>query len=274
MPSSKTISILIVSLAAVFSVWIFADKQEVEKNKLAIKNKENVVVTPAINIDGPENDDWKKILTTLDAKKEKVVDLTKTGANESDTTLTDQMSRDFMSQYFLAVKAGQTITPEIAKTIAQNTLSLPEYNAKSVVYIRQNLKITQKNDSATMQKYKQQINQSLQSIYYELKDNPFVVLINALKTENLEDLKKIDPIIAINKAQIKYLLGMEVPESAVDIHLKLLNVSSSILLDLESMRAGLEDPVKIFPAIAKYTEDSAQFKTVIESMNEFLLKNS
>lgn len=270
MPSNKTISIFIICLALVVSVWLSTNKQE--GVSALIQKSENTEVVPSIQTKEATNDDWKKILTKVDDKNP-FEDLTILGGEEDDTTLTDQLSRDFMSQYLLAVKAGETINKETADVIAQKTLSLPEYNSKSVVYIRQNLKITPKADSETMRIYREKINQSLQKVYYGLKDDPMNVVITAIGTENEADIKKLDPIISINKGTIKYLLDMEVPEKAVIVHLELLNISSAILSDLEDMRAGLEDPVKMFNGIGNYAQDSDTFARMLTKMNEFLTKN-
>lgn len=271
MPSNKTISIFIICLSVVVSVWLFSGRDS-NKNIVAENNRESEVV-PAIQIEEGVNDDWKKILTNVD-KKTSFEDLTQNLDEDDDTTLTDQLSRDFMSQYLLAVKSGEEINSETANTIAKNTLLLPEYNYKSVVYIRQNLKVVQKSDADTMRKYKEGINEALQIVYHGLKDDPMTIVINAISTEKESDIQKLDPIIKINKATVKYLLEMEVPEKAVVVHLELLNISSAILSDLEGMRVGLEDPIKIFGAMGNYAQNSANFAKMLTKMNEFLSKIS
>ena len=157
MPSKKTISVSIVCLGIIVSVWLFA-KQPTEQGLVA-KSENKGEVVPAIQIKEKTNDDWKKILTSIDQKNQKILDLTsKNKVNpQDDTTLTDQMSRDFLSQYLIAVKNGVDVTPEVAGQIAQKTLSLPEYKQSSVVYIIQNLKIVKKSDPVTVGKYKDKI---------------------------------------------------------------------------------------------------------------------
>lgn len=272
MPSNKTISTLIVCMGIVISVWLFSNQNE-SQNIIPLQKGE---VEQVILTKETVNDDWKKLLTNLDDTNNKVTDLTDSSdinTEEDDSTLTDQLSRDFMSQYLLAIKSGQTINKETASVIAQKTLSLPEYNQRPVVYIRQNLKVIQKNDKETYRRYADAINENMESLYYGLSGDPLEILINALNTESEVELKKLDPIIYVTKGMLKYFLNMQVPENAVVVHLEVVNSISAILKDMEYMRDSLNDPIKIFPAINNYTENSTAFSNALEKMNLFLSKN-
>lgn len=272
MPSNKIITIFIICIGIVISVWLFT--RNPSSTNLKSNTPEKIVVKPSINIEKPLNDDWKKILVSVDTKNQKTVDLTKNkSTSEEDTTLTDQMSRDFMSQYLMAVKEGIDVTPEVASKIARSTLSMSTYQPSSVVYIKENLKISPVSKSV-LNKYKENINQAVMSVYYSVKDEPTSILISALQTENEAELKRLDPIITINKLTIKSLLAMEVPESAVKVHLELLNASSLILSDLESMRVAISDPVKVFSAVGSYTTNLGKFKASLANLDLYLLKNS
>ncbi len=270
MPSNKTLSILIICIGVVASVWLFSGDDKSVNNKITEE-----VSVESIQTKETSNDDWKKLLSVVDGKEEKYVDLTNKGevAEDNDTTLTAQLSKDFLSQYLLLIKSGGKVTQETASVLSQKTLSLPEYNQKPVVYIRQNLRITQKNDLATYQKYEESINENMESMYFNLSGDPLEIVINALNTESEAELKKLDPIIFVTKSILKYFLQMEVPERAVGVHLELTNAVSAILKDLEYMRASLEDPVKIFPGVANYTENSTRFRIALEKMDSFLKIN-
>lgn len=271
MPSNKTLSVLIVCLSLVLSVWIFSN-DDTQKNA-SVENSGDSEVVPAIQIAKGVNDDWKKILSSVD-KKTPYEDLTQNLAEDNDSTLTDQLSKDFMSQYLLAIKSGETINKETANVIARNTLSLPDYNISPVKYIRQNLKIIPQGDIITMRTYKEALNEGLETMYYSINDDPLNTVVNALNTENETELKKLDPIIKVNKSMVKYLLSMKVPEKAVSTHLELLNLSSAILFDLEGMRVGLEDPIKIFISISNYPQNLINFADVVNRMNQFLINNT
>ncbi len=269
MPSNKILTIFILCLGVIVSVWFVADKQKRISQSSEIK-KDNIEVAPPIAIKDT-NYDWKKILTDSNKANAKVIDLTKTVniAGEG-TTLTDQMSRDILSQYLILAKNGQQITPEMATDIVNTTLSLPDYKPDYVEYIRENLKVTPKNDPVTFDNYSQKISQALISVYYDVKVDPMAIFVNGLQTENEEELKKLDPLIVINKKAIKTLLEMEVPSEAVPLHLNLLNSSSKILGNLESMRTAISDPIKIFTVSGDYSVNTVEFGKSITNLNALL----
>lgn len=274
MPSNKILTIFILCFGIVISVFFVTKKQQSLSQSNTLNKSDGVKAEPAIAIKNTDYD-WKKILTDSTPKNQKVVDLTKTTAiGEEGTTLTDQMSRDFLSQYLIAVKNGTDVTPEVASKIAENTLALPDYRPGSVVYIKENLKIVKKTDPATVGKYRDKINQVLIPLYYNLKDNPVTILVNSLQSDSETELKKLDPMILISKNAIKYLLDMEVPENAVGFHLNLLNSSSNTLSDLEAMRVAVSDPVKVFSVVGTYSQNMINFGNAVINMNDYLLKNS
>ncbi len=274
MPSNKILTVFILCFGIVISVFFITKKQQSLSQSNTLNKNDGIKAEPAIAIKNTDYD-WKKILTESAPKNQKVVDLTRTTAiGEEGTTLTDQMSRDFLSQYLITVKNGTEVTPEVASKIAQNTLSLPDYMPSSVVYIKENLKIVKKSDPVSIGKYRDSINQVLIPLYYSLKDDPMAILVNSLQTENEKELKKLDPIITINKDAIKKLLEIEVPEGAIGFHLNLLNASAKTLSDLEAMRVAISDPVKVFSVVGSYSQNMVNFGNSVVNMNEYLLKNS
>src|SRR3989344_9057837 len=113
---NKIYDVLVICVGLVVSIWLL-ERNPVNKNlESEIKT---VSVNPYINIE--KNDDWKKILTTIDNGATDTTLISKNNKStqtEEDSTLTDQMSRDFLSQYLLAVKNNGGTTPNDALMIA------------------------------------------------------------------------------------------------------------------------------------------------------------
>ncbi len=273
MPSNKILTILIICFGVVVSVWFISNKQKNLSQNSVVSNSDSVTAEPAILIKNTDYD-WKKILT--DSKTDsKVIDLTKTvNLGSEDSTLTDQLARDVLSQYLIIAKNGQEVTSDVASQIAQNALSLPDYKPSSVTYIRENLKIVKKSDPLTYEAYSQKINQALMSVYYDVKVDPINILVKSLQSDTETELKKLDPLITINKNTIKTLVEMEVPEGAVALHLNLLNSSSKILTNLESMRVAVTDPVKVFTVIGDYSTNMMNFGKAVNELNVLLRKKT
>lgn len=270
MPSNKILTVFIVCLGIVTSIWLF---QRVPKAKsVVVKSTDKNTVETYKYIESTTTD-WKNILTSIDPKTQNTVeDLTK--KNESvfdETTLTARIARDSFSQYLLAVKNGKTIDSTEAEKIAKNTLSTPEYNKTSgPVYVAINLHIIQKNDADTLKKYKEAVNLSLKNRSSQIKDNPVTVLDDAIKTNNNTTLLKIDPVIVVGKGFVSDFLNMEVPSDAVTLHLAILNSLSNILFDVEAMRVVFDDPVRALNGISRYNKDLLNFQNSLININNFL----
>jgi hypothetical protein len=272
MPNRKTLFVLIVCFGIVTSVYLLTKNS---KNiPTLIKNTVGVSTNPYINLDKNANSDWKKILVDIDPNKNVTTILAGSNSNGSDeTTLTAQMSRDFLSQYLLAVKNGNLTSEEVNK-IAENTLAMSDYTViAGAKYIAANLHTTTKSDSYTLQTYKTAVNQILKDNSSQIKENPISIFQDALYSASETKMAKLDPIILINKRFIADFLALETPQKAVGVHLALLNASSAVLADLEAMRVIFTDPIRSLAAVNQYNKDMVTLKTAVENIGVFFFKN-
>lgn len=272
MPTRKIFVVLILCMASVISFWLLL---RVPINSPAVQKINNVTVTPYSDINlvanKDTNDDWKKILTNIDPNNQKVIDLTHKDNVFDDTTLTAQISRDFLSQYLLAKKGGKALTQEDILKISQLTLVNNQYTKIShVVYLNSNLHINPKTDAVTVTNYKNILNLSLKNRSSAVKENPLTILSSAINTENSPLINKLDPIILSGKGAISDLLNMEVPGDALEVHLRLLNVTSSLVEDLEAMKEVYSDPVRSFIGANSYMQDIARLQIALKNINTYL----
>ena len=262
---------MILCVGVVTSVFLFS------RNKSAGTNTENTAnITPKSyrNIDENTNKDWKNILVNVDTSESATTILTNDDENSfNETTLTAQMSRDFLSQYLLAIKNGP-LTTEDSDAIARNTLSIEGYtNISGAKYLATNLHITTKSDQVTLQKYEDTVNKMLKIRSLEVKEDPTTIFQDSINSASEVRLAKLDPIILSNKGFLTDLLSVEVPEKAVTVHLALLNASSNILSDLEGMRLVFVDPVRSLTAVGQYNNHISDLKTAVENIAGFFAQN-
>jgi hypothetical protein len=272
MPSNKTLFVLIICFGIVTSVYLLARNSK--SVPFLTQNTNSISTNPYINLSENINSDWQKILVNVDSSKSTTTILTMDNSSLLDeTTLTAQMSRDFLSQYLLAIKKG-SVTPEESAKIAEITLSTPGYtNLVGVKYVSTNLHVTTKSDSFSLQIYKNAVNQVLKDKSSQLKEDPASIFQDAINSASENKLKKLDPIILLNKGFLNDLLNIEVPQKAVGVHLALLNASSNILSDLEAMRVVFTDPVRSLSAIGQYNRHRLDLKIALENINKFFLQN-
>ena len=272
MPSNKILFMLIICFGIVVSVYLFS--RNPDNSKFLTQGIDGVSTNPYINVDENTNNDWKKILISMDSSKNATTILTNNDPSVfDDTTLTGQMSRDLLSQYLSAVRGGE-FTKEESIKIAENTLSIPGYTKTGgAKYIASNLHVTAETDRDSMQAYEDKINLILQNRSSKVKENPLAIFQDAITRANETKLAKLDPIILQNKGLLNDLLLVEVPKSAVGVHLALLNAFSNILSDLEAIRVVFTDPVRSLVAVNQYQLDESSLKIALNNINSFFTKN-
>ena len=270
---NKIYVVLVLCIGIVTSVWL--SQRKPEGAVLAKQNTNVVSVKSLIDVGENTNDDWKKILVNISPSNQKVVNLTANNATSTfdETTLTAQMSRDFMAQYLAMKKGGKTLTTAEINQIANNVMSSPQYTRDTgPVYVSANLHINTKTDKETIKKYKEVLNLSLKNRSTQVGENPAVIINTAMSQQNDNILKRLDPVIVVGKSMVSDLLNMEIPANAVTMHLALLNAFSNILSNLEDMREISTDPVRAFAGMSKYSQHILELQTALRNVDVYFLQ--
>ena len=245
MPSRKIFTVLIVCIALVVSVFIY---QRYGKQNENVINGEITSESDRENID--LNYDWKKVLTDTSSSS---ITWMKTTNTVEETTLTDQVAKDFFRQFLILKKNNGQVTESDALTIAKNALSSEELaKIKGAQYIESNLHITNTVNDQTVKAYYN----SMLEVANIWQSHPiaqeFTITKNAIASQKESELSKLDPIIADYKKIIVLLLNMTVPADAKQAHLELLNNTSNVLFSIEAMRSTFSDPIKGLLGMDRY----------------------
>ncbi len=270
MPSNKILTTIVICIGIIVSVWLIQKVPVNSTGKInAIKPVTNT--NPTINSGGY---DWKSTLEAIGKQDSAITDITKTNDNVFDeSTLTAQIAKDFFSQYLLAKNGGVAVTSEEMQQIVNNVLSNPDYIAsKGAVYMVNDLNITNSYDNQTMLKYKNAVVTSIKKAFQNLNRDPSGIVLVTIKANDPSKLSGLDPIIATNQTIIREFLSIQVPKTAVPVHLALLNALSNTLENIESMRQLFDDPLKGFAAIKFYDAYASEFINSLNAMSEFLVK--
>jgi hypothetical protein len=269
MPSNKIFVTLIMCVAVVISIWLlFRTPVQIPGPQ---QNTNAVSIRSYISDSNNGGSDWKKILVSLATSSETVTNLTNNGSTYDDTTLTGQMSRDFMSQYLLLVKSGQTLTSDQMAQIANNVLSSPQYASSSgPIYVGANLHIIYNADPDTLGKYKSTVNLIMKNIAAQVQNNSDVTLNSIGGSSLASGLSKIGVFVTVGHKFINDLLNMEVPTKAIAVHLGFLNAISNVMSDMESMREINADPVRSIIGMSQYNKHLTDFQIALTNMNAYL----
>lgn len=262
-------AVLVICLGLIVSVWL------TQRADSKPKSQKNVSVDVIEETNTPQNDEWKKLLTSVKFTEDGSA-YSSISENEGvfdESTLTARLARDIFSRYLLISKSGQAVSPEQADTIANQVLSMPEYTeaSRGAVYVASNLKVVGKSDQDSIKKYGDTLNNIIIKRLAETKSTePILTIVNdAISKEDEQNLVKLNPYIKANKAVISDLLAMPVPSDLVDLHLRILNASSNILADIEGMRQTYTDPVKAFTSINQYAPHLNDFQVAMDDLNSY-----
>ena len=272
MPSNKTFSITILCFAVIVSAWILQKKSVsslkipsdsgIEVGKITEENKEN-----------NKNSDWSKILTNMKLENSTTSLLsTNNTATPDNTTMTGQLAKDIFSRYLLVARGGQIVTPDMASKITDQTLASPQY-IKSIgaVYLASNLHIAPSDNSNTVKTYEDEINFHLLTRFQEIKveEDPMTIANKAMMDNKESDITQIDTIISANKGFVSDLFSMQVPRSAITLHLALLNASSNLLASVEAIRQVFNDPVRGMTGIGQYNNNMIEFLDALKKIQAY-----
>lgn len=310
MPNRKIISLLIVCIAIIISVWVI-NHYSFKKNaqKLTATNNSGVVADSVEIRDGEDVDsdndglnDWQEVLLgtnptkadtdgdgTADGKEvESGRDPLKAGPNDKstltsslttdtstvfpgDTTITNRVSKDFMAQYLILKQHNDTVAPEQVTQIAQNTLSTQEYTkATGVVYTKNDLHVSKTTSKEEVGTYGIKVSSILKTRNPKGAGDELTILDAYVKSNDKRILEKLDPIIQADRGVLTDLLAMTIPSDAVAVHLAFVNAVSNILANTESIRQTYEDPVKGFVGLSQFKPHSLEIINAIKNISLFV----
>lgn len=278
MSHQKVFATLIICLALVASVVIYAKKDYFFGQKLAVSSNTtsgSIVSETNLTTQNPINDDWRKTLINISSATNspiQIITSQSSGANNGDdNTLTSQISKQFFALYLQDKKNGVTIDRNEAMNIANKTLSTLDVTSLAKHYGINDIKISQDVSSTNREKYRQQLidtvnKNSLEDIFAL---NGLIIVSSAVQNKNEVALAKLDPIIKNYQSLIKDTLAVIVPRDNIGNHLVYLNTLSSILYEMRGMKQILSDPIIGYLNFSNYQKDSIKLAVVIENMTKY-----
>ncbi len=265
MPSKKIFAIIVVCSSLVFSVWI------INKTPPAKASEKRIASVNNYSVENRSSDDWKKTIESFNTAPQAYSNLTKSSNSLVDeTSITSQISIDLMSKYLIAKQDG-TVTEDEMKEITDSIVNSKAYlRPQTSVYTPSNLNIAIKDDKDALEKYRANLNLAVKNGLGEIKIDPMFVLYTALKSNNENELTKLDPVIKANKEAIIKFLEIPVPRKIATLHLNLLNSLGHTLDDFQGMRNMFNDPVTGLQAANNYGTNVKEFIDNLTKLNSYL----
>ncbi len=268
MPSKKIFAVAIVSFSIIFSIWITRDRDTESDAVIAVEGGREIINT---------NSDWQNILVGVSNNDSSIISVVPDVEDiANDPSLTARISKDFMSQYLLTIQKQGFITDADIQRITQNTLQDSEAaNPSQPKYSKLNIKTTNKNDKNSVIVYRDTVNRLLRESSSQIKEDPVDIVMSVMETEDPSEMPKIDFMVITAQKLVKDLLMVEVPSTAVENHLRVVNVFGSILSSLEAMKESVSDPIRSFIGISNYQNTvNTELLPALDSLNQYFIQRT
>ncbi len=258
---------MIICFGIVGSVWIFQRQNPDTQKKVTSVKVENQKIAL-----GTTSDPRGKWLNIDDISTTKQLSSKSAYTYPDEGTYTDQISKDFFSQYLLLANQNNgQISQDQADQIAQNTLSSQDYTkAVGVQYTINDIHVGPTTNKDLAKKYVESMNSIFKKRDPGIKDSELTIVNRAITSGKESDLQKLDPIIDADKKIISDLLELTIPSDAVTVHLQLINSASNVLSNTEAMRQSFSDPIRSFVGMSQYKQHSLDFYKALQSVSDYL----
>ena len=189
---------------------------------------------------------------------------------EENLTQTDKFSRELFATVTALNQAGQ---------IDQNTIdtlgaSLSEKIKNPIirkVYLLSDIKISTDDSVQAVQKYSTALN----AVYEKnkMKGTAIDVLqefINDGQNENVEALKKLDPIIKQTNMIVSGMVAISTPKILAQAHLDMINAIERLIENLNDIKLYETDPIVAMGAMSKYEDNTTLLDLAVKKLNTLI----
>ncbi len=283
---SKPIAVFVICLSVIVSVLVY--ERNSRKDTAKTENPILVEVNKEVDVDsdGDGVKDWEEALFGTDPNKKDT---------DGDGILDNEESQDqfvFKEKESIDSQKPQnnSLTSDIAQTFFTNYLtqkkSNPDLTAEQILAIAENstkdialsygkqfevtdIKISK---NQTKSQYEKEIDTAFFGASIKKQDTEIQIVEKALKNNDKNELKKLDPIINSYQKIIDDTLKITVPEDNVGLHLVYLNTLKILKQDISNMKLILDDPVKAYVYINSYQVNIKKMLVVILKMSDYFSK--
>jgi len=248
-PHRQTIIIGVVCLVAIAAVAFYTQRNKAETNEtlgVQASAKEN---TQDVTLNATSTN-WQKDFFTVSTST-KSTQISKSG-NATSSTLTDTIGKDFFTQFMVLKQAGKTTDQESIKNAMDQTIAKAAASAvQPEIYSLGNIKISADTSLSAIHTYANTVGSIL--LTYVSRENPTEIAMDALDSQNMDELKGIDPIISGYQKTINELLLVNVPQDLTSSHVGIINGLSILLYVSQGLRHIQEDSMQSMISLGLYT---------------------
>jgi hypothetical protein len=189
--------------------------------------------------------------------------------------ITQTFAQEIFAKYMTVKDGGVALDTksieELSKSFVDESSSL-ELTAPT--YSMSDINILYHESSGDIRTYGNNLGKTLAESTPGGVANEMLVTLIALRDNNPDVLKQLDPTIAGYKKFIGGLRTMKVPEGAASYHIALLNALSQSQKSIEDMQSIFIDPIRGAPSLNNYSIGAAALSKAVQDLNHYFGENS
>ena len=168
-----------------------------------------------------------------------------------DWTETDRISRELFARYLSMRQSGVPFTAEEEKKLLEEFADRSPKRAPQKTYTMGDIMRAKTDDTASLRAYANGIGSAIAS-HETTGESELIIFERALENEDESDLAGLKDRVERYQSLLSAFLAVPVPESAVDMHIALLNSMESLKESVDGMALALKDPVHSLSSATAY----------------------
>lgn len=178
-----------------------------------------------------------------------------------------QAEREVSAQYESIIKHNSFLESIVINTYTQNKDQ--SITSPSTFYTTNNLNVNEESTLADVEIYAEDIKKAL-TPYTEPRPNEATLVLEALKTNDLTQLKSLDTSLNLHQTALASLLQIETPVTAQIVHLRLTNNIKDQIDLLTQMKNLNQNPEQALEAALDYPVVASSFFQATNNINIYL----
>jgi hypothetical protein len=189
---------------------------------------------------------------------------------ESDLTETDKFSRELFAKYIAAQKSGNYKSVDYPGFLIE-TVANAEKGTITILKETDFKKITETSEA--IRNYGNAFGKIIKEKEKEFPGNELQILDDASTKGEKKEITALDKPIARYRAIREGLLTIDVPESLLKIHTKIVNLLEVMAVGIESMKFTLSDPVRAMSGMSMYPDATNLFIESIQDLRLYFINH-
>jgi len=193
--------------------------------------------------------------------------------NEANLTETDKFSRDFFIQYVASLQSGQPVNQADYEKLLQNYLAEAANKTNVRFYGASDFKVATAETPTIIRAYGNEVARIMsRKEGAPALESELLIIDRYVKTTDPEELLKLEPLVAEYRRIEEELKNTPVPQSALILHIELINAISFTKQGIEGMQMIETDPLKAIAAINNYPEASGNILPALRLIKKYLVE--